>query len=284
MSYILGTMSWGSWGKKWNTQEMSNFLIHAHHQGFNTFDMADIYGNHTTEDNFGLAWKQSRIRRDQLVFITKTGIVMENMSANGQTKHYNHSAKYIIESCEKSLKKLQTDYIDTFLIHRPGPLMVYEEIAEAATDLLKSGKIKNFGVSNFSASQMDVLSDYINVHCNQVECSLKHFTPMINGDMDMMIKKKIIPMAWAPLGKIFDNDDDISFRILDLVTQLALQYECPPHIILYSWLKKHPANILPVVGTTQIERIAELKKYEHIEVTNIDWYALWTASRGRRVP
>ncbi len=284
MSYIIGTMSWGAWGKKWSPTEMSHFLSHTYHEGFNAFDMADIYGDHTTEQDFGQAWKLSNISRNKLAYITKAGIVMEKFSADGRTKHYNHTKEYIIQSCEKSLQNLQTDYLDVFLIHRPGPLMSYHDIAEAAMRLIESGKILKFGVSNFTASQLDTMSNLIDIHCNQIECSLRHYTPMLNGDLDVCIKNQIQPMAWAPLGKIFSEKSEENDRILPTLEKLAEKYGCPPELLLYHWLIKHPSKILPVVGTTNEERISALNTYQHVELEQIDWYALWTAALGRRVP
>lgn len=284
MSYIIGTMSWGRWGQKWNQHQMSDFISYAQSHGLNTFDMADIYGDHTTEAEFGPAWKLSGLSRDQLVFITKTGIVMEKFSKDGLTKYYDHSAEYIIQSCEKSLKNLQTDYIDVYLIHRPGPLMAYDEMAEAAIKLKKEGKIREFGVSNFTASQMNVLSDFIPLYCNQIECSIKHYDPMINGDLDHCIKGGIIPMAWAPLGKVFAENSVQNERITQKLKLLSEKYNCPQDIILYKWLQKHPSGIIPVVGTTQKERLFNGVQYQDLTLTTIDWYDLWTASLGHKVP
>lgn len=284
MSYIIGTMSWGRWGRQWNTQEMSRFILHAAGLNLLTFDMADIYGDHTTEAEFGQAWKTSGLNRDSLKFITKTGIVMESRSADKTTKHYNHSKEHIIRSCEQSLKNLQTDYIDTFLIHRPGPLMSYEEMAEAATSLLQAGKIRHFGVSNFTGSQVTAFSKYLSLHSHQLECSLTHYAPMVNGDLDICIERGIQPMAWAPLGKVFSKDNDTKVRIMKELTPMAEKYDCPEDIILYKWLKKHPAGIIPVTGTTREDRISNLMAYDHIELTDMDWYTLWTASMGHKVP
>jgi predicted oxidoreductase len=263
---------------------MSRFIQHAAGLNFHTFDMADIYGDHTTEAEFGQAWKTSGLNRDSLEFITKTGIVMESRSGDGRTKHYNHSREHIIKSCEQSLKNLQTDYIDVFLIHRPGPLMSFEEMAEAATSLRQAGKIRHFGVSNFTATQVNVLSGYTAVHSHQLECSLAHFKSMLNGDLDICMEKGIAPMAWAPLGKVFARDNEQTRRIMEVVTSMAAAYDCPEDIILYKWLKKHPSGIIPVVGTTREDRLSSLVQYNHIDLTDMDWYSLWSASMGHKVP
>jgi predicted oxidoreductase len=133
---IAGCMSWGNWGKQFSTQEMIAQLQLTLEAGITTFDHADIYGDYTTEAQFGKAFSESKIERESIQLISKCGIQYVGESRDNQIKHYNYSKEYIVWSVEKSLKDLRTDYLDLLLLHRPSPLMQPDEIAEAI-DLLK---------------------------------------------------------------------------------------------------------------------------------------------------
>jgi len=150
---ISGVMTWGEWGKNLNTKEVAQLISHTVDQGITTIDHADIYGNYTTEALFGGGFKASSLNRNAIQIITKCGIQHLCPNRDNKVKHYNYSKDYIIWSAEKSLKNLQTDYIDLLLLHRPSPLMNPAEIAEAVQKLLKDGKILHVGVSNFTPPQ-----------------------------------------------------------------------------------------------------------------------------------
>ncbi len=152
-SIIAGTMSWGVWGKNYSTHQMATLLECCLQNGITSFDHADIYGDYTTEAAFGVAFKESNIKREEVQFISKCGIQLLGGTRNNAIKYYDYSKEYIINSVEQSLKNLHTDYLDVLLLHRPSPLMHADEIAEAINNLKKDGKIISFGVSNFSPSQ-----------------------------------------------------------------------------------------------------------------------------------
>ncbi len=169
---IAGTMTWGVWGKSLLKNDMIAILKHGVSENITTFDHADIYGGYTTETEFGQAFKDSGIYREDVQFISKCGIQYMSANRKNVVKHYDYSKDYIIWSVEASLKNLQTDYLDTLLLHRPSPLMQPDEISEAIITLKNSGKIKHFGVSNFTASQMDLISKNVQIDVNQIEFSL----------------------------------------------------------------------------------------------------------------
>jgi predicted oxidoreductase len=153
---IAGTMNWGIWDKKLTTSEMEHLIHICIENQITSFDHADIYGNYTTEADFGKAFKTSKIDRSKIQLISKCGI--QSMGGRDNAiKHYEYSKDYIIWSVENSLKNLQTDFLDVLLLHRPSPLMIADEIAEAIAKLKKEGKIIDFGVSNFTASQTELL-------------------------------------------------------------------------------------------------------------------------------
>lgn len=280
---IIGCMSWGVWGKQFSTKEQSKMIQFCVENGNSTFDHADIYGHFTTEAAFGKGFKESRIHRKDIKLISKCGIQLVTESRNNKLKHYNYSKEYIVWSAEQSLKNLQTDYLDTFLLHRPSPLMHPNEIAEAITELKESGKIINFGVSNFTPSQINLISDKIPVSVNQVEFSLTQHSAMHNGSLDQMLQKDIQPMCWSPLGTVFKEHTEQTTRIKKVLTQLAEKYNVTEDVLLLSWILKHPANISPVIGTTNRDRILNANKALSIELELQDWFLLLEASKGEEV-
>ncbi|MEM9053076.1 MAG: aldo/keto reductase [Bacteroidota bacterium] len=281
---IVGCMSWGAWGKKLSRTEQSALLEFCAEQGNITFDHADIYGDYTTEVEFGRALNESSIDRESVHLITKCGIQYKGNTRNNRIKHYNLSKDYIIWSAEESLRNLQTDYLDTFLIHRPSPLMNPEEIAQAATSLLESGKIKSFGVSNFTPTQLSMLSKHIDIYSNQIEFSLTQHSAMYDGTLDVMIEKGISAMSWSPLGSYFKKDDERSARIKSVLTELTKKYDASEDLILLAWILKHPANFSPVIGTTNPERIKNANLALKIDLDLEDWFFLLEASQGHKVP
>ena len=282
---IAGVMNWGLWDKNLNTREM-NHLIHLFYEnGITSFDHADIYGGYTTETAFGKAWANSKIAREKVQFISKCGIqyIAESRPEN-RIKHYDYSKEYIISSVENSLKNLQTDYLDIFLLHRPSPLMRANEIAEAVEKLKADGKILSFGVSNFTASQTALIQSKTEVSFNQIQFSATHHDAMLDGSLDYMELHNIQPMAWNPLGVAFRENTDQTFRLRQLLAKLVEKYGVGADIILLAWVKQHPANILPVAGTINVSRIQQLMKAQTLVLDTQDWFAIWAEPMGHRVP
>jgi predicted oxidoreductase len=280
---IAGTMTWGIWGKNCTQKDMIDLINTCLENKITTFDHADIYGNYTTETAFGNAFCESKISREKVQLISKCGIQLPQESRNNKLKHYDYSKDYIVWSVEQSLKNLQTDYLDVLLLHRPSPLMQADEIAEAILILKKEGKILDFGVSNFTPSQTNLLLAKTEINYNQIEFSLTHHAPMSNGSLDYMQPNQIIPMCWSPLGTVFKNNDAQSQRIIATTTTLSTKYNVASDVLLLAWILKHPSGILPVCGTTNAIRIAQLMKATEIELDVQDWFALWTASMGEKV-
>jgi len=150
---IVGTMNWGSWGAALSTKDVAHRIESAFQMGLTSFDHADIYGDYTTEADFGRGFKASGISRESVQFISKCGIALKNKSRGTQTNHYDYTYQYIINSVQRSLEELQTDYLDLLLLHRPSPLMDPIEVQQAVQTLLDKGYIKSFGLSNFTPSQ-----------------------------------------------------------------------------------------------------------------------------------
>lgn len=281
---IAGTMNWGVWDKKFNTNEMSNLIRIFTENNITSFDHADIYGGYTTEAEFGKAFKQSGVLRDKIQLITKCGIQYIAPSRNNRIKHYDYSKDYIVWSAENSLKNLQTDYLDVFLLHRPSPLMVADEIAEAVEKLKKDGKIKAFGLSNFTPSQTELIRQKTEVLFNQIQFSVTHHEAMTDGSLDYMQVNNIKPMAWNPLGTVFREDTEQTRRLKRCLAKMINKYEMGSDLILLTWIMQHPSGIIPVAGTANAGRIQQLHKAIELKLELEDWFEIWVESMGNKVP
>jgi predicted oxidoreductase len=281
---IAGTMTWGIWGKNMSEKQMIDLMTCCLESGISTFDHADIYGGYTTEAAFGSALKTSKIPREDIQLISKCGIQYTAENRNNSIKHYDYSKKYIVWSVEQSLQNLQTDYLDLLLLHRPSPLMQADEIAEAVLFLKEDGKIKDFGVSNFTPIQTDLIRTKTAVNYNQIQFSVTDLDAMLDGSLDHMQIHNISPMAWNPIGSVFKNNDEKSKRVAAQALILANKYEVSVDLILIAWIIRHPSKIFPVCGTTDVKRVSQLTKAINIELELEDWFALWIASTGNKVP
>ncbi len=280
---IAGTMNWGDWDKKLTTSEMVHLMNICIENKITTFDHADIYGGYTTEAQFGKAFSESKIDRSKMQLISKCGI-QHTQGRPNTIKHYDYSKEYIIWSVENSLKNLQTDYLDVLLLHRPSPLMQADEIAEAVLKLKSERKIIDFGLSNFTTSQTELIAQKTNVSYNQIQFSATHHEAMLDGSLDYMQVHDIRPMSWNPLGTVFREDIEQTRRLKKLLVQLVEKYGVGSDTILLSWILKHPAKVIPVAGTVNIARIQSLMKAVELELDQLDWFAIWTESMGNKVP
>lgn len=276
-------MSWGVWGKQFSTKEQIDMIRFCTENGNTIFDHADIYGNYTTEAGFGKAFIDSGINREDIQLISKCGIQLINERRGSRIKHYKYAKEYIISSAEASLKNLKTDYLDTFLLHRPSPLMQPDEISEAITILQDSGKIKNFGLSNFTPSQVDLIANSVPVTANQIEFSLTKNEAMFNGTLDKMLQEGIQTMSWSPLGAVFKDETSQTKRIKAVLKKLTKKYEISEDVILLAFILRHPAKVAPVVGTTNKERILNANSALNIHLELQDWFEMLAASQGYEV-
>lgn len=280
---VAGTMNWGIWDKKLSTSEMIHLINICIENKISTFDHADIYGSYTTEAEFGKAFAESKIAREKIQLISKCGIQLEGNRKN-TNKHYDYSKEYIIWSAENSLKNLQTDYLDVFLLHRPSPLMVADEIAEAVEKLKKDGKIIDFGLSNFTSSQTELIRQKTEINYNQIQFSATHHEAMLDGSFDYMQVHGIRPMSWNPLGTVFREDTEQTRRLKKVLAELVEKYGVGSDTILLAWILQHPAKVIPVAGTVNIARIQQFMKAVELKMDKQDWFAIWTESMGNEVP
>jgi predicted oxidoreductase len=285
-SPVAGCMRWGVWGANFSTAEYRQMIESCLQYGINSFDHADIYGDYTTEAEFGEVLKENPLLRQHIKLITKCGIQMLSTNRSEHSiKSYNTSKEHIIYSVEQSLRNFGTDYLDVLLIHRPDPLLDPSETAEAIEQLKQQGKILAFGVSNFLPHQTDLLAAHTLIEYNQVEISIIKLNAFSDGTLENCMKHRITPMAWAPLGGgLFTDETHPRFRsITATAIELAEKYNTGLNEILLAWLHTHPSGIQSVIGTTKIERLLQAKVATSVRLEREDWFKLLTASTGEDV-
>lgn len=272
----------------WNKsdKELLELMEKSLELGIDTFDTADIY---MSEEAQGKAMALNPSLRDKIKIVTKCGIKnYAPIFGDNKTLQYDSSKKHIIESVDGSLKRLGTDYVDLLLIHRPDFIMNPEEMSKAFNELKSSGKVLNFGVSNFSPSQFDMLQSYCDVKLvtNQVEISPLKLDAYKDGTLDNCLKNRVNPMAWSPLagGRIFTQNDEKSIRVREVLEKIKDEIGANSiDEVAYAWLLIHPAKIMPIVGSSNIQRLETAANALKLQFTSEHFYQIWQASLGKNI-
>jgi predicted oxidoreductase len=275
--------------------------------GITLFDHADIYRNGKSEAVFGEVLARTPGLREQIRLQTKCGI---RLNERGLQTHYDLSREAILERVEGSLKRLRTDYVDVLLLHRPDPLADPAEVASAVGQLMAEGKVRQLGVSNMSAAQIEVLQDRLEtpVVANQLEMSLlkrawlesqvlvnhpEHLDYSFpHGTLEYCARNNITLQAYGSLargaytGAELESPTTAEAATAELVAELAAEYGASGEAVLLGWLMKHPAGIAPVVGTANPGRIRACADAARVAgaLTRADWYRLWVTARGSNIP
>ena len=289
---VLGSMRIGEMSVK----ELSNYIDIAMSEGINLFDHADIYGGGYCEELFGKVLAEKTGLRNNIKIQSKCGI---------REGYYDFSKKHILNSVDKSLKRLNTEYLDMLILHRPDTLMEPEEVAEAFDILKNSGKVNNFGVSNFNSMQIELLKKYVNepILVNQMQFSIMH-SGMINSgiqanslfegsiDRDGSILEycrlnDITLQAWSPFqygffeGVFIDND---KFKELNTVLdRIANEKGISKSALSVAWILRHPARMQTILGTTNSDRLKDICKASNVELSRAEWYEIYRAA-GNKLP
>ncbi|MFT4724469.1 MAG: putative oxidoreductase [Colwellia sp.] len=260
--------------------------------GYNHFDHADIYGGGASEQLFGELLKQLPHLREKMILTSKASIRPKNNENTYAPTRYDFSKAYLLSSVEGSLKRLHTEQLDLFLLHRPDYLFDINEVAETFKELKDSGKVAHFGVSNFKPSQVAMLQSALDLPLlvNQIEINIHNVDALNDGTLDQCQQDKLSPIAWCPLGGVaysawgntFSVEDEQ--RIAEELTSQAQVYNCQPWQIILAWLLKHPAKIFPIIGSTTPERIIAAKVALELNYSREDWYRLFEARNGKAVP
>lgn len=289
--------------------EAQNILETVADQGLNFIDSADIYHDGHSEEVFGQALKQSSLKREDLIIQSKAGIVLEHSrtTADGLVfgKRYDFSKEHLLTAVDGILSRMGLDYLDSFLLHRPDPLMEVDEVAEAFNQLQASGKVRAFGVSNFNSRQIDLLQSAVDqkLIINQVQLSLKH-TPLIDqglfvnrfedeasdrtgGLLEYAQQNKITLQAWSPYqygmfkGVFIDNP---KFPELNQVLQtVAAKYGVTKNAIATAWITRLPQDIQVILGSMNPVHLKESLAGADIRLTRQEWYDLYLAA-GHQLP
>lgn len=263
--------------------------------GITFFDHADIYNDGESEQIFSDALKKTSIQREDLFIQSKTGIVKGKM--------YDFSKAHILEAVDGILERLNTDYLDSLLLHRPDTLMEPTEIADAFHILEKEGKVRHFGVSNFNPGQVELLETAVEqpLQANQLQFGLMH-TGMIDSGMNVNRKeqaaidydggileysrqKQMTIQAWSPYqgpNGVFIEDEDLP-ELNQLLREMAEKYGTTPTGLASAWILRHPANMQVIAGTMNVERIKQIAQASEIELSREDWYALYKDA-GNKLP
>jgi predicted oxidoreductase len=282
---IAGTIRWGSWGGKLSSTKMAELMNACLEIGVTTFDLADVYGNYTTEREFGDALILSGIQRDKIQLIGKSGIIKPCAEKPGFTiSHYNTSRRHIIESVDQSLENLNTNYLDMYMIHRGSPMLSYEEIGEAFQILFDSGKVKSFGVSDFNHTQIQAMNRYFPIKGAQMEFSMLRHVEMYNGVLDVCMEHKITPISWAPIaGDVIFTQTKTGKRRFAKLEALAEKYEWSVTEMALIFLLHHPAKIHPIISAPKLNKIKEFTDVLDIKITNEQWFDILRTVRGEEV-
>jgi predicted oxidoreductase len=250
--------------------------------GINTFDHADIYGSYQCEELFGEIIRQRSFRREDIILFTKCGLRVPHPSQPDiRTTHINTSKEHIINSLDNSLRKLKTDYIDIFLLNHLDPVSNLEETANTLRQLKESGKVRNIGVANFSVFQHQLLASYLKIPIvtNHIELNLLNTAALDNGQIDYIKQGYMRPLASAPLaaGRIANSTGYLPARVRNKLDEMAAKHQNDIESIAVAWLIKLGA--LPLIGTTDGQRIRNIVNAFKIDMDIQDWYELYSASR-----
>lgn len=272
----------------WNMSpvQLADFIEEHLDLGITTVDHTDIYGGYQCEAAFGEALKRAPALRERMEIVTKCGIATTAKPEHA-LGHYITDSAHIVKSAEQSLINLATDRIDLLLIHRPDPLMDADEVAEAFLTLHQSGKVRHFGVSNFTPAQFALLQSRLpfTLATNQVEISPVHQPLLLDGTLDQLQQLRIRPMAWSCLGggRLFNDEAFQPLRNeLEMVAR-ELNAESIEQVV-YAWILRLPSKPLPIIGSGKIERVRAALVAEELDMTRQQWFRIRKAALGYDVP
>jgi predicted oxidoreductase len=289
MSYSFSPVAAGAWRMAdWGMSPQARlaWIEACLDLGITTFDHADIYGAYTAEALFGEALALKPALRERMQIVSKCGIKLVTPNRpQHRIKSYDTSPEHVMASVDASLKALRTDHLDVLLIHRPDALMDAAELAHCFEYLRAAGKVRHFGVSNFTPSQFDLLHQHIPLVTNQIECSPLQLEPFIDGTLDQAQALRLPPMIWSPLagGKLFHGTDDAAVRVRAVLERLANEYNSSVTAVACAWLMRHPSKPIPVLGSQRGQAYEEAVSSINLNMDRETWYEIWSAGAGRNV-
>jgi predicted oxidoreductase len=282
---IAGAWRLGSWN--FSPAERVRWIEAALERGVTTFDHADIYGDYAAEALFGEARASATLQRARLELVTKCNIMLRSSQRpEHRIKHYDSSAEHIVTSVERSLRALSSDHLDVLLLHRPDALLDADEVAGAFERLKRAGKVRAFGVSNFTPAQFELLAARTPLVTNQVELSPLSLGTLFDGTLEHCQRLRVRPMIWSPLagGRLFTSDEPAAERVRSVLSALAAQHGVTAPTIAYAWLLRHPSRALPIVGSRRSEALDEAVRALSVQLDRQSWYEVLCAATGKNVP
>lgn len=273
---------------EWNmsARQLLSFIEEHLDLGVTTVDHADIYGGYQCEAAFGEALKLAPALRKRMEIVTKCGIATTALPEHA-LGHYITDQSHIIASAEKSLRNLATDHLDVLLIHRPDPLMDADDVAEAFLALHQSGKVRHFGVSNFTPAQFSLLQSRLpfTLVTNQVELSPVYQPLLLDGTLDQLQQLRIRPMAWSCLGGGRLFSDEAFQPLRDELERVAQELNAASiEQVVYAWVLRLPSQPLPIIGSGKIERVRSALEAESLSMSRQQWFRIRKAALGYDVP
>ena len=285
----ISPIAWGMWrlAENGRTVGEASRLVHAALEaGITLLDTADIYGFDgrggfgDAESLLGEVLEAEPGPRDRMVLATKGGIM--------PPLPYDQSAAYLQGALEASLRRLRTDRIDLYQIHRPDILTHPQELARTLDHAVASGKVRALGVSNFTAGQIEALAAFLGhpLVATQPEISPLRIVPFESGELDQAIRLGLTPLAWSPLGggRLLSPVNQREAAVAAELDRIGGAQGVSRSVAAYAWLMAHPAGIVPIVGSQSAERIAEAARALAMRWTRQDWYAVLVAARGEKLP
>lgn len=257
--------------------------------GIDTIDTAEIYGRYRVEEALGRVFRERPDLRERFTIVTKCGINVPAEAKPGtRVAHYDATASNVVACAEKSLRLMGIERIDVLLVHRPDWLTPADETAAGLERLLDSGKVGHVGVSNYTVDQFDLLGSRLRTPLvtNQVEVSLLAMEALWDGTLNQCERRRIRPMAWSPLagGRLFGGEE-AAVRVRAAMEAMRGRYDgVSDDALAFAWVMAHPSRPVPILGTGRADRIRSAARAAGVRLERQDWYALWEAARGRRIP
>lgn len=280
----LSAIVQGFWrldGWKCSASALADFMNACIDRGVTTFDTAEIYADTLCETLMGEAFAKDKTIRDRIELVSKTGIFKREGRG-----YYHTGYDRVVQSCKESLKRLNTDRLDLYLIHREDPCLDPWETARALQDLKAQGLILEAGVSNFDPFKFDALHMAMGgtLVTNQIEWNPVCFEHFNSGMMDYLTARRIHPMLWSPLagGRLFQEGDSICRRAMEKIEAIAGRHGVAPETIIYAWLMYHPVGAVPISGSNKLSRLDLAIQALDVKLEHHEWYEIYTAS-GQQV-
>lgn len=282
---VAGVWRMADW--PWSVEQRLRWIEACLDLGITSFDHADIYGGYTVEGLFGDALARSPGLRQRLQIVGKCGIrLVSPQRPDHRVKCYDTSRAHVLASVDASLRLLKTDHLDVLLIHRPDALIDPAELADTFRQLQRSGKVRQFGVSNHTPAQLSLLQRHHPLVTNQIECSPLQMKALADGTLDQCLDLGIRPMIWSPLsgGRLWTGEDEQARRVRAEFHRLAPAYGVSATTLAYAWVMRHPSRPIPITGSHRIDALKDAVAALAVRLSAEDWYAVWQASMGQEVP